>query len=229
MTMFKNENLNFNNKLTILNMTILRFIGKRLYNTIYINYILEIDEYSPYKTYFNHLNQACQDENIKLIKLLMKRYNSYMQLKIVNIHYYFPIAKEYVNQMNYMYNVLLNIACKYGKQKTIDYIIKTSYKKWKIINNNNAIITKTDKAEINWDLAFEYSCIGGHMEIVKLMIKNGAKNLEKGFYKVCKYGHIDIVKTFIEKKDLYNKQTALWYVNEGHTDNTNSIIELLSK
>jgi len=48
-------------------------------------------------------------------------------------------------------------------------------------------------------LEFEKACEHGHLEIVKLMIDQGATNWNNGLYIACKYGHLEIVKLMIEQ------------------------------
>lgn len=42
-----------------------------------------------------------------------------------------------------------------------------------------------------------WACGGGHMDIVKLLIKEGANNWDWGLYGACLGGHMDIVKLMI--------------------------------
>ena len=74
---------------------------------------------------------------------------------------------------------------KEGDLNEIKRLIKKS-----VIESNNYF---------NWNNGMHGAAEGGHMNIVKLMIKKGASNWNKGMYGAAEGGHIDIIQFFIDK------------------------------
>ena len=50
-----------------------------------------------------------------------------------------------------------------------------------------------------WNGGLYGACEGGHIDIVKLMIEKGANDWNKGLYYACQGGHINIVTLMVEK------------------------------
>ncbi len=70
----------------------------------------------------------------------------------------------------------------------------------KYCKNNDVIkIRKMIKMDLYWDYGLHGACVGGHMDIVKLMMEKGAHCWNFGLFRACKAGHIDIVKLMIKK------------------------------
>jgi len=74
-----------------------------------------------------------------------------------------------------------------------------------------------------------YACKGGHLDIVKLMNKNGVENFNDGLNGACKGGHIKIVKLIIEQGE--NDFDWIWFwsigvaCKRGHIDIVKLLIE----
>ncbi len=80
--------------------------------------------------------------------------------------------------------------------------------------NNVIKIRKMIEIGLDWDSGLYYACKGGHIEIIKLMIKKGATRLDRGLYGACEGGHLDIVKLMIEK-GAHNWNWGLVYACRG--------------
>ncbi len=85
----------------------------------------------------------------------------------------------------------------------------------KYCKNNDVIkIRKMIKIDLYWDYRLDAACQGGHIDIVKFMIKKGANGWHLGLFYACFGGHIDIVKLMIEKGAQY-WNWGLWGACKG--------------
>jgi len=55
------------------------------------------------------------------------------------------------------------------------------------------------QTEMSWTWGLFTACHGGHIAIVRLMIKKGAKNFDWGLYSACRGGHLPIVRLMIRR------------------------------
>jgi hypothetical protein len=54
-------------------------------------------------------------------------------------------------------------------------------------------------ANNNWDAGLIYASLGGHLDIVRFMVDNGAKLWNEALIYACSREHLEIVKFLIEK------------------------------
>ncbi len=79
-------------------------------------------------------------------------------------------------------------------------------------------LIQSDLPHFSFDIGLEHACLGGHMLIINLMIKHGAKYWEWGLFGACLGGHMGIVKLMI-KYGAKNWEWGLFKAcNGGHTD-----------
>ncbi|MEM3858150.1 MAG: F-box protein [Candidatus Micrarchaeaceae archaeon] len=79
------------------------------------------------------------------------------------------------------------------------------------------------KKSFDLNMAFLNACIGGNLDIVMLMIKNGANNWNLGLYAACKGGKKQIIDLMIK-----NGATDFYWALEGATENgADELIDLM--
>jgi len=77
----------------------------------------------------------------------------------------------------------------------------------------------------HWNYGMKYACLGGYLDIVKLMIEKGANNLNWGFGDSCLKGHLKIVK-FMMKKGANDWNLGMIHAcRGGHIDIVKLMIE----
>ena len=72
------------------------------------------------------------------------------------------------------------------------------------------------KGTNHWSCGLSYACIGGNIDIVKLMIEKGADDWDSGLRDACRCGHMDIVKLMIDKgaTECWNcKKSMEWHLS----------------
>lgn len=90
------------------------------------------------------------------------------------------IMNKSTNQLEKMqvskniWNQYFEIACSLGDKPTIDVFI--------------------EKGATCWNHGLRGAAIGNRIDIVRLMINKGAKNINESYYLACKYGSIDVLK-----------------------------------
>jgi len=107
-------------------------------------------------------------------------------------------------------------ACLGGHMKIVKILTNTEleittdrYGLFNYIVNNYIKLTET--RTLNMNLGFDGACSGGHIEIVKLMIRNGGDRFDKGLFNACKKNYVAIINLLI-KQSCY-KYNIDW--NEG--------------
>ena len=101
------------------------------------------------------------------------------------------------------------------------------------INNNLIKIKKVIGTDLNsnyglildWNYGLYGACKGGHIEIIKLMIKKGATRLDGGLYSACEGGNLDIVKLMIEKGAMWWDHGLVYACIGGNMDIVKLMIE----
>ena len=96
------------------------------------------------------------------------------------------------------------------------------YLKMKLYNNILKMGGSMSKSEINSN--FINACKKGDIEEVKLWIKKGANDYNRGLSCACQCGHIDIVNLMIEKGANY----CYWCKNKKHNFNKKEKIVLIN-
>ncbi len=105
-------------------------------------------------------------------------YNNLLSVISAYVPKYFPIF--YKNDVIYSvapyymsigYKKIFKLACKKNDRKTVEYLLNRR------------------KVEEMYRYELELACVGGHIEIVKLMIEKGATDLEYG-KQICSNYHI---------------------------------------
>ncbi len=56
-----------------------------------------------------------------------------------------------------------------------------------------------EKGASDWNLGLQGGCIGGNLDVVKIMIEMGADNWNRGLNSACREGHLNLVKLMIKK------------------------------
>ena len=56
----------------------------------------------------------------------------------------------------------------------------------------------------NWVDGLRYACFGGHLNIVNLIIDNGANDWDVGLFGACRGGHLDIVNHMLSTTFYFN-------------------------
>lgn len=77
---------------------------------------------------------------------------------------------------------------------------------------------KWEEIDYGIDIMFHNSCWGGHMEIVKYLIKKGVKDWNHGLHNACEGGHMKIVKLMIKKGANDWNEGMLWACWGGHIE-----------
>jgi hypothetical protein len=80
-------------------------------------------------------------------------------------------------------------------------------------------LNSSSKKTVAKEIELSKACKDGNTEIVSRMIALGAKNLEEGFYKACKYGHLDIFK-LLERKWLLKTDESSDESSEESSDDS---------
>ena len=81
----------------------------------------------------------------------------------------------------------------------------------------------------NWNAGMEDACRGGHMNIVKLMIEKGATSFDDGFVGACISGQIDIAKLMLSKGARSLQQGFDISCEYGHIELVKLIIDKAEK
>ena len=66
-------------------------------------------------------------------------------------------------------------------------------------SNINIVHLMIKNGANDWNQGLHYACLNGHIDIVNLMIEKGANDWNNGLWNACENGHIDIVNLMIEK------------------------------
>ncbi len=104
--------------------------------------------------------------------------------------------------MNVPLHIEFNTACKTGNIEKVKILINECSSK---LSMNSGLYN---------------SCKGGHINIVKLIIDNGANNFNDGLIWACLCGHIDIIKLMIDKgADNYDNGLIRACKGENHKTN----------
>ncbi|GAG91534.1 unnamed protein product, partial [marine sediment metagenome] len=85
----------------------------------------------------------------------------------------------------------------------------------------NIVKLMIEKGATDFNLGMFKAAIGGHMDIVKLMIEKGAHNFNLAMEGAASEGHMDIVKLMIEKGATYFNLPMKWAALGGHMDIVN--------
>ncbi len=93
------------------------------------------------------------------------------------------------------------------------------------LNNDVIKIRKIIKMNLNWNFGLYGACIGGHIDIIELMIEKGAGSWNGGLQCACRGGHINIVKLMIEKGASCWSWGLYDACHSGHIDIVKLMIE----
>ncbi len=95
---------------------------------------------------------------------------------------------------------IYNIYKKYMKNKeyvTVEHYFNPCIKTFNKMCKNGKYIQIPGK-QFDYNFGLFSACLGGHLNIVKLMIEKGAERKNMGLRYACKGGHLNIVKFMIE-------------------------------
>ncbi len=95
--------------------------------------------------------------------------------------YTFKIYREHVKNKEYV---------------TVDYYLEPCVKTLFLMCEKGKYIEIYKDNQ--WNYGFYAACMKGHLNIVKIMIEKGAKNLKLGLYYACKNGHLDVISSLID-------------------------------
>ncbi len=95
------------------------------------------------------------------------------------------------------------------------------------LNGNLEKAINMGKNDVDYNQGLLGACVGGHLEIAKLMLEKGGKKLNLGLYHACVGGNIDIIELLISKGanrfnrglagacNSFNKKIALLMISKG--------------
>ena len=110
-------------------------------------------------------------------------------------------------------DIILRYGCEYGMNDIVEFMIEKAVPTNRIfpsLDRNNGMSGACRSGHIDivklmiengandWNWGMYNACCGGHINIVKFMIKNGANAWNDGMSGACCGGHIDIVKFMIK-------------------------------
>lgn len=133
------------------------------------------------------LEGACEGGHLDIVNT----YTDQVSLHISNIYYMTKHKHEFFN------NFLKN-ACKSGNMHLVMYIV--------------VFLKNSLKYHFIWDEGMMGGCSGGHLEIVKFIIKKGIRscNIYEGMLIACKKGYVEIVKFLMStvKYDIHDSRAC---------------------
>lgn len=131
----------------------------------------------------NGLQNACEHGHLEIVQCLIQKHRGTLYEGMTIAYYagHFQIVEYLCKHVRSCHGVL-RAACFRGDLKTVQRLLQFN-------------ISSKDDLELGLDMA----CQGGHLNIVELMIENGATDIEYGFVLACDAGHLHVARFLIEK------------------------------
>lgn len=193
-----------------------------------VRYLLEFikrNKYVAYRYIDNALFHACLNGKFDLIDILLKngaeiRYGYYGAYESGNQDYI-----DYMKNNKGVYHdqFIIKFACRSGNLDIIKKFIH-EFCSWDMVLANICEQGNIDIVEYSikylmestyhsqraltywWNRGLRGACKGGHMDIINLMIKNGANDWDDGFEGACEGDRVDIAKLMVQKGATHFRQ-----------------------
>ena len=81
----------------------------------------------------------------------------------------------------------------------------------------------------DWNRGLLGACLGGHLELAKLMISKGANDWYRGLYGACEGGHLELAQLMISKGISKDKIRKCLSKQDADTTTNDIIVYLKSQ
>lgn len=185
--------------------------------------------------------EACRNGDLPKVMLeinyVIKKINAIKTVKPIDAN------NIIINTFQYMWNNAMYFACKENRNRIIKYLMKkipknlsrvdvVNYCMWGGCEGGHVNIIKRaiKNGASDWNRGLDSSCRGGSLEITKLMINNGASNIDHGVRVACTNGNLEVINYLVKNCVGVSDLLlgeCLSYVCHTNTSTTFSILKIL--